>query len=408
MVSQRESMLRQWQLRLAVVTVWLAAAGPLEAQAPYADPSRVEGWAWSQVRQTGKVDFNDRCNKATTEKGVEHALDARTEDKRWAEDCRRLPASFLVDILTRLPWRDELPIKGVTIVGARLEGAIDLRNARLARAFVLRNCRVESDILLDAATTDDLVEITESRIAGVFSADGFHTKRSLNLRVSEFRGPVWSNETKIDGRLDMSGVTLHDIFQANGLQVGASLWMRSFDQNKATLKNVVLIGAKAARNIDMTGATVDGDWVGDGLEIGSSLVMRSAGVDKATFKGVVLRSARVARNVDMDGATVDGEFDGDSLQVGNALWMRSSPGNAATFKGVFLRGARITGNLEIIGAAVDGDVEGDGLEIGSSLFMRSEGDNKATFKGVILRGAKVARNIDMDGAIVEGELNGDG
>src|SRR5262249_50750362 len=162
----------------------------------------------------------DRCNKATTEKGVEGALDARTEDKRWAKDCRRLPASFLVDMLTRLPWRDESPIKGVTIVGARLEGAIKLRNARLAPAFALRNCRVESDILLDAATTDDLMEITESRIAGAFSADGFHTKRSLNLSDSEFMSPVWLNETKIDGRLDMTSVTLHGDFQANSLQVG--------------------------------------------------------------------------------------------------------------------------------------------------------------------------------------------
>src|SRR5437899_10081303 len=92
------------RLLAAAVTIWLGTAGQAFAAPSYDDASTPEGWAWAQIRQGRAADFNDRCNTATP------GLDPRSkEETRWSDRCRRLPASFLVDILARSPWREQVP-----------------------------------------------------------------------------------------------------------------------------------------------------------------------------------------------------------------------------------------------------------------------------------------------------------
>src|SRR5271169_7035970 len=82
----------------ATATIWLGIAGQVFAQVSYDNTQTPEGWAWAQIKQGNEADFNDRCGTP--------ALDPRAKvETRWTDGCRQLSASFLLDVLTRAPWR---------------------------------------------------------------------------------------------------------------------------------------------------------------------------------------------------------------------------------------------------------------------------------------------------------------
>jgi hypothetical protein len=62
-------------------------------------------------------------------------------------------------------------------------------------------------------------------------------------------------DAKIRGQVSMIGASFDGMLNADALQVGGLLAMRSDDQNKTTFKDVVLRSAKITGGVDMTGAS---------------------------------------------------------------------------------------------------------------------------------------------------------
>lgn len=115
------------------------------AQTSYEDEKTSEGWAWAKIRKGEWADFNARCNPRLP------PLDAKGNDPGWADDCRRLKATFLRNLLANEPWKSSTSSSGVRIRGARIvrdptnpfDPDLDLENVKLARSFEILGSRIE-------------------------------------------------------------------------------------------------------------------------------------------------------------------------------------------------------------------------------------------------------------------------
>ena len=392
---------------LATFAFSAAIGGQAPAQAPYDNAETSEGWAWAQIKDGKPANFNERCGTP--------ALDPRPDSEAdWTDGCRSISAKFLVDILTRAPFHGKVPSAGINIVGARIDGDIDLRNAKLDRSILIERSHIEDDVNLDAARTDSSVAFVESRIAGEFSARHLRADHSLVLNGSKLMQDVSLLNAKIDGSVEMEGSTFDGALDARSMAVAGYVSMEATEHGAARFKNMNLAGAKVGGDFSMDGASVDGDIIADGLQVGSRLFMRSSDEHKASFKGVSLIAARVESAVLMAGATFDGKLNAEAMKVGAYLFMGSTQKNKARFKTVNLVGANIAGDLDMGGIIVDGPLVADGLQVGSALLMRSQGrqngergipGNQSWFKDEVrLHSARVAGLVDMDGATFEGDL----
>jgi uncharacterized protein YjbI with pentapeptide repeats len=386
---------------LATLALSAAIGGQAPAQAPYDNRETPEGWAWAQIKDGKPANFNERC-------GTPALDDPRADSETgWTDSCRSISAKFLVHVLTRAPFRGEVPFAGINIVGARIEGDIDLRNAKLDRSILIERSRIENNVTLDAVRTDSIVAFVASRIAGEFSAKHLRAEHSFFLNDSKFMQDVSLLNAKIDGSIEMEGSTFNGALDARSITVAGYVSMEPTEYGNAKFKSMNLAGSKVGGDFSMEGTTVDGDIMADGLQVGSRLFMRSSDQHKASFKQVSLVAAKVEGVVSMVGATFDGDLDASAMKVGAHFYMGSTDQNKARFKKVSLLGANVAGDLDIDGATFTGELNASALRVGAHLSMRSSERNKAIFKSVNLVSATIGGDFDMEGATVGELLNAD-
>src|SRR5262245_45399023 len=231
-----------------IVIAWAAMAGQVTGQ----DRQTPEGWAWEKIKQGKGVDFNERCKTGT--------LDAHARDEsRWKDGCRRISGGFLANLLTDASLRDLVPFAGIKIVGARIEGEINLQNVKFERALIIEQSVIEGDVNLNAARAESTVGFVDSSVGGKFAAWHFRCELSVDLSLTEFKQQVLLDGAKINGYLAMDGAMFDGSLDADSMQVGGNLLMRSVEQNQARFKEVTLSSARVAGNVFMDGARFGGD-----------------------------------------------------------------------------------------------------------------------------------------------------
>jgi uncharacterized protein YjbI with pentapeptide repeats len=367
---------------VVALCLWLIPAVPAAAQLPYDENQEAEAWAWSQIKLGKPADFNAHC-------GV--ALDPFAEaEPRWAEPCRRVSATFLANVLTRAPWLQEVAYAGVYISGARIEGDLDLRYARLERPLTIEQCRLENDLNFSGVRTNSPIGLIRSRVAGVIEANQLSGERWLELGESVFNKDVRLMSAKIDANIGLDGAAFNAVLDMDSAQVGGHLLARS-----ASFHDVSLAGVKVTANLHLGETQVSGKLNTYSLQVGGHLGARAA-----KLADVDLSNAKIGGNVDLDEASIEGDLNGDTLQIGGHLFMRSTDQRVATFRRVDLHAAKIVGNLEMDRASVSDDLIVNTAQVGAHLLTRS-----ASFKGIDLSGTRITGNADLGSITAEGDLD---
>jgi hypothetical protein len=276
-----------------------ASHAEVATQPPDLSPewTKTEKFVWSKLLEgkTADLDDADNCPDGRPTPRDDH-------DPRWKNDCRKIHASFLDDVLTRKPWRDAIPHQGVRIKGGDVVGDVDLEGAELVSEISIESSRFEDSISISYAHTPRLISLSGTLVIGAFDASGFHSDSDLWLRDGTVvRQNVILRSTKIGGNLDMDGAIVVGQIAGQALEVGKSFFMRdarsfgavslvyarldsSFDLRGATLADIDLSGASIAGELALAGTCPGSTWHGT----------------PGKFVGLTLRNAKVGSLMDAE------------------------------------------------------------------------------------------------------------
>ena len=220
----------------------------------------------------------------------------------------------------------------VSLVGARIGGALDVNSAHFAKTLTLNSADIRGNLLMDSGIFDGPVNANSASVHG-----------NLFMRSNaRFGGPVDLVVAKVDGNLEMETATFTQRLTANSLSVKGSLFMREH--------------AVFDAGADLTNATVEGDAVMEGSFFRGELTANSLNVlgtlnmgDHAAFAGdVILIGAKIGRGVDMDASVFSRSMNADSATIQGGLFMR----DGAFFGGNIVLVAAKVGLLQLRSATV--------------------------------------------------------
>ena len=220
----------------------------------------------------------------------------------------------------------------VSLVGARIGGALDVNSAHFAKMLTVNSADIRGNFLMDSGIFDGPVNANSASVHGNLFMRG-------NAR---FGGPVDLVVAKVDGNLEMETATFAQRLTANSLSVKGSLFMRDH--------------AVFDAGADLTNATVEGDAEMEGSYFRGELTANSLSVlgtlnmgDHAAFAGdVILVGAKIGRGVNMDTGVFSRSMNADSATIQGGLFMR----DGAYFGGSIVLVAAKVGLLELRSATV--------------------------------------------------------
>jgi hypothetical protein len=433
--SRRMERARKIRSYLAALTI-IFSSTLAYAQGLYDNVKTAEGWAWAQIKRNGEADLNEKCGTPM--------LDPKNEkDARWHEDCRKLSAKFLQDLLTRSRWRDAIPQGGIGIIGAHIVGDLDLTDVTFNRILGISFSRVEGNIDLTRANTNNAIELNNSVINGRFSAEGMHSENQVGLHDMEFRDAVTLSDARIAGKLDMSGSHYAEPVSLVGAKVGSSLFLSNASFEKPVVAGAAEIGgslvmilssfpdadfsgSKICGQVGLNGSTFGGSLNFSLLQVGGNLSLGPLPQARTHLNNLSLTGAKVAANVFLDQAAVEGLLEATTLQVGGVLSIRSQDRNrpsidmailhsakidgdllieGAKFNKSFnLNGAKIGGKVDISGTSFGADVQADMLQVGGNFSLSGDEKSPTNFHTLQLNNVKIKGDLRIYGVAADGPI----
>jgi hypothetical protein len=273
---------------LVAFVFWFGTFLPSSAQNAniYDDQQTPEGWAWARIKNGEVADFNELCNTS-------HLNPNDETERHWDDACRKLKPNFIVDLLTRSPWRDQVPFSGVNIMGARVEGDIDLRNANWKPALIIESARIEGQIVLERSHSEGVIGFRGVRVTGKVDAGGMRAEQWVYFD---------DNKERTDQSKDRNGPNVNRTDESNDFP---------YDDQSQFKEEIRLAGAHLRAGLSFDGSIFLGKVDLQRLHTGGSVFARTAEFNEPLMMEFAVVDANVdlsrshfSANVDLSNATI--------------------------------------------------------------------------------------------------------
>jgi hypothetical protein len=335
-------------LQLGGIWLLLCGAAPALAQNPGGHEPPSVPWLIEQAANHDRVDLNQRCD--------EKRDPVKDADDRGVDLCRTIAANDLRQVLLS----DQLPQQGIRLVGAYVNGKLDLKNTTVKKPVVILSSRIDGGVDLTQTRLDGPLNLNDTLVNGPMAASGLHASKDVSAAGVRVKGRVDLRDANIDGSLQASEATFDDAIDATRLQVS-----RHFFMVAGVVKGGVKFrDARIGGNFDVERSNFEKTLDATRLKVTGNVFMNNHG----TFNGkITLDYALIEGDLEMEGHSTFGSISGESLRVSHHMFM----GGGTVFREtVYLPYLHVGGYLDLRqGAFVKIDLSGS--SVGQELRLSS-------------------------------------
>jgi hypothetical protein len=354
--------------------------------------------------------------------------DAENDDpasgKHW-DDSRQVRAEVLLELLCGAVEVEPGQAAAVNLQGARVTGAINLREAAFKHALLLDRCYIGDGIALPEAETKSIelrnchtgpIDVLNAKIGGAFvltgsrldgnggpalAADGLIVTGPMACDGITADGPISLAYASIQGALGLGGA------QLDGKDGDAALTLDRVSTADVSAASIVvrgkvsLIGAQIAGSIDMAGARLhNGPGAiavdAEGASIGAALGLQNADV----IGEITMRSGRVGGRIFLECARLENPGK-TALRLSRTTVGSDVFCQKMTAKGrVKLTGAQIGSVLKLTGTCLESEA-GDVLDLDRISVDNIDLERAHVTGEITMRSGRVGGRIFLGGARLE-------
>lgn len=235
--------------------------------------------------------------------------------------------------------------RGVLLMGAWVQGTLELRSAQAQMAIELIQCGFEKPIAAQQARFAS-VALVGNELPG------------LNAELAVVRGNVWLNEITCHQTLSISGAEIGGHLFLNAANLNGNGGLALYAQNTRIAGGVFLREMKTIGEVSFSSAELQGQLVCDGADLngGERYALNAEGL--RIKGGVSLKKLKSLGTVSFSGARIGGFLSCEHAHFSDARGISLNAQNA-----------RIDGNALLIDTQSVGEVSFSGGEIGGQLIL---------------------------------------
>ena len=327
-----------------------------------------------------------------------------------------------------------------------IKGDLSLRGGQLSEKMLLQSVQVGQNLLLDGAESAfgpmDVVDVTVGRdallsgatVSGDLVLRNVRVQQDLVAQAGTQLERLKLMDVRVGGDIDLSNASIRGPLEMQTVDVGQNIHVIG---SNSFLASVGLLDVKTGRDLLFSNCTVAGDAHVQSVVVGQSLGLNGA---DASFQSVSVQTSKIGQNTLFYGARfeqialwgvttggnlalgdarVAGTLEVQNVEVGQNAYLS---GANARFGAVMVSDAKVArdvwlsqaevgraelrsvhagGTLAFDGTTLEGPLTMDSLRLGHDLTLKADG----AFQEITLAGSSVEGELVVEGVTVGGPLH---